>query len=258
MPKDYIDPICYHLDFSGHAETFMHIEANEIHIFTANLETSPFQENTDLLSKDECERANCFQFPIHRQRFIAARSLLRAIVSLYIDVAPSKIIFSYDTHKKPFLENVPLAFNLSHSDHMAVYALTMHHAIGVDIEKIQPDYHEAVAERFFGLAEKNALLALPLPERPRLFYRIWARKEAIVKALGKGISHSLSSFSVSANDDFENIMIDNDAWLLLPISVDQAWQAAAATNQPVRKITYWKFENQYPVLEKEEIVENKP
>lgn len=230
----------------------MHIEANEIHVFSADLETSPFQENTDFLSTDECERANRFQFPMHRQRFIAARSLLRAIISLYTDAAPASIVFSYEDKKKPFLKNVPLNFNLSHSDNMAVFAFTMNHAIGVDIEKIQTDYHQEVANRFFGEAEKNALLELPESERSRMFYRIWARKEAIVKAVGKGITLPLSSFSVSVNDDFESIMIDNDNWLLLPLSIDNAYQSAAATNQQVKRITYWKFVNHSPMLDKTE------
>jgi len=234
----------------------MQIKPNEIHIWTADLETASFQENIpSMLSEDERERAFRFQFPIHRQRFIAGRCLLRTIISLYTQVPPPQIIFSYEDKKKPSLKfpsPSSLQFNVSHSGQMAVYAFTLNHAIGVDIEKVQTDYHQGVAHRFFSPQENHALLQAPLHKRPTLFYRIWARKEAIVKAIGKGLSMHLPSFSVSVNNDFEVVMIDNGNWFLLPLTMHQAYQSAVATNQRVKKVSYWKFIDQIPALDKVE------
>ncbi len=232
----------------------MHINANEIHVWSADLETSPYQQNTDFLSQDECERANRFKFPIHRQRFIAARSLLRAIISFYTDVSPAKIIFSYNDDKKPFLQNVPLMFNLSHSDHMVVYAFTMQYAIGVDIEKIQSEYHEGVAERFFSKQENEALHHLPKDKQASFFYQIWAYKEAIIKAIGKGFSLPLSSFPISFINGSARIMIDDVSWSLFPLTIHPDYQSAVVTNQQVSRITYWKFVNTIPCLDKVENV----
>jgi 4'-phosphopantetheinyl transferase len=230
----------------------MQIEANEIHIFTADLD---LLGNTDfaLLSADESERALRFHSPLHRQRFIAARSLLRSILSLYVNTPAHEIIFAHQEKKKPYLKSPAgtcLQFNLAHSEQMAVYALTMKHAIGVDIEKIRQDYPDNVAERFFNPKEYDDLQQLSADKRPEHFYRVWARKEAIVKAIGKGLSMPLASFSVSIKDDFESVMIDNETWALLPLTLDPRFQAAAATNQQVKRITYWKFVDQSPACEK--------
>lgn len=230
----------------------MQIEPQEIHIWSADLETSPFQENDDLLSADERERANRFHFPLHRQRFVAAHNLLRMIISYYTNTAPTAIEFSYEDKKKPYINHSPLKFNLSHSDHMAVFAFTLNHDVGVDIEKIQAEYREGIAERYFSPAENHALNELPKDQRVEVFYRIWSRKEAMIKAIGKGFSLGLSSFSVSINDDFEKIIIDNKSWSLLPLKLDSAYQSAVATNQSVKRISYWIFNDRSPSLSRVE------
>jgi 4'-phosphopantetheinyl transferase len=136
---------------------------------------------------------------------------------------------------------------------MVVYAFTLNHAIGVDMEKIRDDYHPGVAQRFFSPEENAALLSLPQQQRPALFYRIWACKEALAKAVGKGIFMHLSSISVPLNDDFAEIMIDNDnSWSLFPLTIHPAYQSAVATNQRVKKMTYWKWIDHVPVLDKTE------
>jgi phosphopantetheinyl transferase len=45
--------------------------------------------------------------------------------------------------------------------------------------------------------ECKALLALPEPARPLAFARLWAAKEAYVKALGTGFARAPESFSVT-------------------------------------------------------------
>lgn len=234
----------------------MQIESHDIHIWTADLAVSEpeLEKYFAMLSPDECVRANRYHFPVHRGRFIAARSMLRTLISLYTSVAPQEILFSYDDNDKPFLkipDHTQLQFNLSHSENMAVYAFTLGHAIGVDVEKVQDDYNQKVAERFFSQQENDALMRLPSQDRLTGFYRVWARKEAIIKAIGKGLSIALPSFSVSVNDDFEMVMIDNnESWSLLPVSIHSAYQSAVATNQIVKKISYWKFIEQSPKLDK--------
>jgi len=241
-------------------DTVIPIEPQEIHIWSADLTALHAQENTNaaILSPDELERAHRFHFQIHRQRFIAARSTLRTLISLYIRIAPHEIIFSYGQHNKPFLQvpgNTQLQFNVSHSNDMAVFAFTAGYAIGVDIEKIQTEYNQHIAQRYFSQKENESLLQLPQQERIAGFYRIWARKEALIKATGKGLSNLLSAFSVSVNDDFEVIILDNkESWSLLPISIHPAYQSAVATNQHVKKVSYWKLVGQSPELDKEFIM----
>jgi 4'-phosphopantetheinyl transferase len=68
--------------------------------------------------------------------------------------------------------------------------------VGVDIEEVRP-VDGAVAERFFSAGENAALRGLRGEAWRDAFYRCWTRKEAVVKALGKGLSLRLASFEVS-------------------------------------------------------------
>jgi 4'-phosphopantetheinyl transferase len=222
----------------------MQLLTNEIHIWKANLDAAS-KENRGiiLLSQDERERADRFHSSLDRDRFIAGRSLLRTILSFYTNMAAEKIIFSYTDKQKPFLDHQSLQFNVSHSEDMIIIALTLNHDIGIDIEKVNPDYKESVAQRFFSPSENATLLNLIPEKRAAFFYRIWASREALVKATGKGIS----SF-----DSAKELSIDNQEWSLHPLEISPDFQAAVATNQVVKIITYWELINQLPVLVKRE------
>lgn len=233
----------------------MQFEAHEIHIWTRDLAITLEQEKAAwvLLSEDEQQRANRFHFPIHRQRFIASRSMLRTILSLYLDYSSKNIIFGYGEHKKPYLHTPnqsQIQFNLAHSDNMAIYALTLNYAVGIDIEKIKPSDYQAIAKRYFSSPENEALMALPIDKQLQGFYRIWSRKEALIKASGKGLSLPLSTFSVSIYNDFETIQLENKTWSLLSIPIFPDYQTAIASNQPIKAVSYWHFFNHSPQLDK--------
>ncbi|WP_172622889.1 4'-phosphopantetheinyl transferase family protein [Aquicella siphonis] len=234
----------------------MLIDTHEVQIWFTDLTLTREQENErfDLLSIEERERALRFHFPIHKQRFIAARSMLRSLLGLYLACAPQDIAFAYDENEKPRLQTsgqMGLQFNLSHSDHMAVYAFTLHHAVGVDIEKIRDTYNPDVAERYFSRRENQDLLSLPHNERTAGFYRIWARKEAIVKAVGKGLTMPLSRFSVSARDICEDIQLDHDgSWKLMPLAIHPAFQSAVAASPMIHTLSYWSLFEQHQKLDK--------
>jgi 4'-phosphopantetheinyl transferase len=229
----------------------MRIHANEVHIWSASLLITSEQESADLelLSADEIKRAQQFHFRMHKRRFIAARALLRKLLAYYLSVAPQEIQFAYTEYKKPYvIHATPLQFNLSHSHELALYAFTLHHSVGIDIEKIRAQYTESVAKRFFSPEENKNLLQLAGQERTQGFYRIWARKEALIKALGKGFSLPTAIFSVSAQAIHEKIKLEGQIWSLLSLLTEDGFEAALATNQRLHLISYWQFVGQKPKL----------
>jgi 4'-phosphopantetheinyl transferase len=235
----------------------MQIGPGEIHVWLENLALSPFRENASLLSQEEDARAQRLQSPIHKQRFIAARCVLRQIISLYTQTSPQELVFLQGEEGKPFLQfpaHISLQFNISHSADMAVYAFTALKQVGVDIERIRENYNPATAQRFFSSQENAALQSLPAAERRNAFYRIWARKEAVIKTLGKGLlSLPLPSFSVSIDNEAEIITLDGQTTLSLlplslPISIDRDYQAAVASNQAITQLSCWELIEQSPKL----------
>lgn len=153
------------------------LEGDEIHVWRAYLnQTQPrLSELWTWLSADERERAKRFYFRRDCDRYVAARGVLRDILSRYLGTAPDQIRFSYGEHGKPALGDeaagARLTFNLSHSREIALYAIAKSHAVGIDIEFVREDYSgdAGVAERFFSPEECSALCALPRDLRTTAF-----------------------------------------------------------------------------------------
>lgn len=167
----------------------------EVHIWRAKLDWASEQlaELAALLSPDEHARANRFRFDCDRQRFVAGRGILRLILACYLPTAADRLEFSYSPRGKPSLSNpklaTPLTFNLSHSNQVALYAVTCDRLIGIDIEHIRPlQDMEQLAQRFFLPSETKLLHQCPAEQRPALFFQLWTCKEAYLKATGEGLT----------------------------------------------------------------------
>lgn len=150
----------------------------------------------DCLSQDEWSRARLFATAMLRNRWVRARAGMRHILASRLGVPASALSFEVGPQGKPSLAKIdcPFFFNLSHSEDLAVLAMS-EAAIGVDIERIG-SMHEGVAEAFFSADENRALAAMPLEDRVRAFYRCWTAKEAVLKALGTGLLLEGKSFTI--------------------------------------------------------------
>jgi 4'-phosphopantetheinyl transferase len=178
------------------------IPSGSVVLYTTTLD--PPAERVDalraLLSADERARAASFRFPQHQRRFAVARGLLRELLGSALSLRPQEIELAEGSYGKPVLGGPlrahPLRFNLSHSEELAVFALTLTGEIGVDVEHIRPlPDMWGLAARCFAPPELAALSRLPDDERVHGFFRAWTRKEAVIKADGAGLSWELLSFA---------------------------------------------------------------
>lgn len=152
-----------------------------------------------VLSADERERAARFRHEQHARRYVVARGILRHLLGQQLERDPASIRFGYDGAGKPSIAEPPgarLHFNLAHSDDLALYAFTTAGEIGVDVERVMPlpDARD-IATNYFSPAEIRELAMAP--DEAEAFFRCWTRKEAFIKAIGKGFSYPLDSFSVT-------------------------------------------------------------
>ena len=88
-------------------------------------------------------------------------------------------------------------FSLSHKDATVLIGLG-DLPIGVDVEKIPDDRTVQQVGPSFHPREAAELLGLPADERPGAFARVWVRKEALLKAIGTGLSRGISRDYVGA------------------------------------------------------------
>jgi 4'-phosphopantetheinyl transferase len=182
------------------------IHDGEVHIWRAVLDISATRlpDFLAMLSDDEHHRAARYRFSRDRERFIVRRGFLRAILASYLAAHPAELRFSYTDAGKPFLVDsagAPLpnvAFSASHSEGLALYAVTCDRAVGVDVERLQPSImDDGVADKFFSSAENAAMRELPRSIQPLAFFNCWTRKEAFLKATGDGLTVPLPEVQVS-------------------------------------------------------------
>jgi 4'-phosphopantetheinyl transferase len=148
-----------------------------------------------VLSNEERARAGRFVFEEDRARCITARGGLRWLLSSYCGMKSDELRFQAGDHGKPSLHNVtvPLHFNASHSGDCVLIGVTADAECGVDIELPRSNRSELdIAERFFGPREVEWL-----KRTDKGFYRLWTTKEAIIKAVGRGLSIPLSDVDVT-------------------------------------------------------------
>ena len=154
-----------------------------------------------LLDGEETARAARFLRRADRDRFIASHAALRSVLVHQLGLPPCALRLSADPTGRPILAEpvgTGLDFNLSHSGEVALIGLTRGAKIGVDVEASRPLPDALrIARSHFAPDEAAALEALPLDMREAAFFGLWTRKEAVVKALGVGLSQPLASFSVA-------------------------------------------------------------
>jgi 4'-phosphopantetheinyl transferase len=173
----------------------------KVEVWAAQLDQSPelLTEFSEILSPDEQARAARYILGPIRHRFIVGRATLRLLLSKYLDKLPTEIEFAYGSHGKPYLiPETSLNFNLANSEDLAVFAFAPIGRIGIDLEFIRPVTEMArIANSYFSEQEKQQLFTLPEAARQEAFFQCWTRKEAYLKALGDGLTHPLSTFSVT-------------------------------------------------------------
>lgn len=151
-------------------------------------------ELTHFLSDSEHRRANRYHFLKDKNRFIICRSLLKILLSEHIGLDINQIIIDVDANKKPYLSSHPsVYFNVSHSVDYAIIAIAKN-PVGIDIEYINKEFnYNDVLPTVFHQIEMDEIEISK--EKHLSFYKLWTRKEAIVKAIGKGINDDISKIS---------------------------------------------------------------
>ena len=148
------------------------------------------------LSKNDQARKKSYIDDNKGVRFALARGVLRNVLAHYLGVEAAEIKLEVNNHGKPglllskSLSSMPdIRFSLSRSGDYLLVGVTLHRAIGVDIEYTRTTLDiNAIIRHFFLPQEIEFLQGLDENFKQEMFYRLWARKEALIKADGRGLS----------------------------------------------------------------------
>jgi 4'-phosphopantetheinyl transferase len=198
------------------------ISPNEIHIWYAQdqLIDDPalLYHYRACLSDDERRIQQRFFFSKDRHQYLITRVMVRNVLSLYSDsVAPHEWVFEKNNYGKPFVKNFlncpPLNFNVSHTEKMTIFAVTLVGDIGVDIELLKRGlFNIDLAKSVFTDREFSKFGSLLEEElKEAYFFDVWTLKEAYIKARGMGLTIPLRHISFSfPNENAVEIAFDKE------------------------------------------------
>ncbi len=228
---------------------------NQVHVWYAdlNLPEARVAAFWAFLSEDERERAERFHFERDKVRFVVARGILRKLLGDYQGVAPEQVRFRYNKYGKPVLAQEregDMRFNLSHAHDKAVFVFTRAAAVGVDVEYTGKELDvEGIAQRFFAVAEYQVLQSLPPAQKRQAFFTAWVRKEAVLKALGQGLSYSLAKVEVTMlpEQPVQILALHDEAqdaaeWSLFALKPGEGYAGALAVKRNIRETDVYSFE----------------
>ena len=151
------------------------------------------------LSNQEKTQAEKFINKPLRDRYVMSHGLLRYLLSFYIGSEPHEIQYSVNPFGKPFLKknSSNVQFNMSHSKDYAAYIIALDCQVGIDIEwKDKTINFEEISDLVLSPGETNSFHKLTPEEKFQAFYDIWTKKEAIVKAVGEGLSYPIKTIEI--------------------------------------------------------------
>jgi 4'-phosphopantetheinyl transferase len=172
--------------------------AGGIDLWSAHVDGSVEAGAMAMLDERERARAERFRFPRDRERFIARHVFYRRVLARYLG-AGKPVVLSTTPQGRPMLDPAcGIDFNASHSDGLAVIAVSRGPRVGVDVERLHPlDDALAVAAGHMSERELEGLRAMPRGARDQGFLSLWTRKEAIVKLSGDGLSFPLADLDTA-------------------------------------------------------------
>jgi len=194
-----------------------------VHVWRGELDGVPADHRP--LSRDERERGARLRDERGRSRFLASRAWLRSVLAPYLAVDPGALRFAVAERGKPsIVGGGDVGFSLSRSAGVALVAVTRGRAVGVDVERVRADLgHDRLAGQLFSPAEAAALRELTEPDRQEAFFRLWVRKEAVVKASGVGLADGVDHLDVRGDTVAGR-------WAVAPLDAGPGFAAAVAVD----------------------------
>lgn len=135
---------------------------------------------------------------------------------------------NYDKYNNPFLNN-SVYFNISHSGSYVLCVLSQRTKVGIDIEKIVPVKIQDFKNQFTG---DERISIESSADKYKSFFSYWTKKEAVIKADGRGLSIPLNTISIT----FGGAYVENTFWFLKDIKLIDNYMIHLATRKKVDDI----------------------
>lgn len=196
------------------------LKEHDFHLFDFRFSAPLSASDADQANLPETERQRALKFHhrIDRNRFVVGRNMLRQALALILEIKPVDVPICVEKGR-PFLDPAlpeRCFFNLSHSGSCVMLILSQKYQVGIDVEVLRdfPD-RDQVAKRVMTTEEFDQYMNLGSACRSDAFYRLWVRKESILKYLGTGFAIEPDRISVGLSQNpHSEIVFEGERFIL--------------------------------------------
>jgi 4'-phosphopantetheinyl transferase len=237
-----------HIDFAPNwkSETSGNL-IGEIHVWKLNIPKNIqwIEENKQLLSKEEMEKFGRIFREEDKLHFLAGKVGAKILCANYLNSSPEKVVFSKTENQKPFIpERADFHFNTAHSGEWVVFIFS-ETPCGIDIEKIEPEFdYLEVMETIFNSAEIKHITSSSEPRSE--FYKLWTKKESLLKAVGTGIVENLPALNILSgiHSLSENLNSNVPKWQLNWINWEKNYSLSICYKDSPSPVKFLEFKVQ--------------
>jgi 4'-phosphopantetheinyl transferase len=189
-----------------------------------NWDAAMLQSQLQLLPFAMQQKIRAYKDEKEQQHRVMGKLLLQQLLDTYNEITPFSLDdIWYDDFNKPQIKN-NIRFSCSHTNGLIVCSAASNIQVGVDAEMITNIDVEAMQEYFTAtewdeLGKNNFSLDY--------FYFLWTRKEAALKAIGKGIYEVFKNIEV-LGDEF---MYGEKRFYIYSIEINNAYKAALVAGE---------------------------
>jgi 4'-phosphopantetheinyl transferase len=200
--------------------------------------TKLFHQPIDLVKfipKEFHKEALKYIRPQDQFSFIIGRLLIMKLLRFFGYNAIEIINLKKTKHNKPYFSNL-FSFNLSHSGDYVICCGSKKHNLGIDIEKKK---QLDISDFKTAFSSKELEIIHSTPDSLGEFFKIWAKKESIIKADGRGLTIDLTKISLSEN---KAIIDKSDAiWHLKSLDISEEYSCYICSDKEITSIDVHEF-----------------
>ena len=158
-------------------------------VFEIDSTQEKWSDYDEILSENEKNKANEFQYLDDKLSFTKCRSILRSTLSKWLNCGPSEINIIHRENGKPYLEHSKvIEFNITHTKGLAAIAFSIDSEVGIDVENLNREINlDQVAKKVFTTSEQSLINGNNQNDKKKTFFRLWTSKESYLKSTGLGL-----------------------------------------------------------------------
>ena len=203
-----------------------------------------------MLDGIERERHDAYRQTVDRARFLTGRIVAKAAAGSALGIDPATVALDSTCpdcgrpHGKPRViappnfSGVLPELSISHSGNLVGVAMTSGQPVGLDVEQERDVEIDGLVRMTLSAAEQTEFAAVPPPDRDTAFFTYWSRKEAILKATGRGLAIGMTKLTVTPWNQAPRILdsqsseVDTATMRMAQLEAGSGYRACVAVIAP--------------------------